>query len=264
MKLFLNGALMDAEAAAVSPMDRGFTLADGLFETLAVRDGRILRLDAHLDRLARGAAVLGLPLPARDGLATALKAVRAENALAAGSLRLTVTRGCGPRGVLPPPEPRPTVLVTAAPAGPPLPPARLVTATVTRRNAASPLSRIKSLNYGDNILARQEAAARGTDDAVLLNTEGRIAETSIANLFAVIDGVLLTPPVRDGVLPGVMRAELLRAGAREAPLRPEDLARASEIVLTSALGLRSVAALDDRPLAATGAAERLRQIVEGA
>jgi branched-chain amino acid aminotransferase len=138
----------------------------------------------------------------------------------------------------------PSLLVTAGPAAAQAGPARLVLATVTRRNEWSPLARLKSLNYLDNILARQEAAACGADDAVLLNTAGRVAETSIANLFAVLDDALVTPPVADGALPGILRGLVIeRLGAVARPLDPEDLTRARAIVLTNSLGARPVASL---------------------
>lgn len=257
MKLHLNGALVEAAEARITPGDRGFTLGDGLFETLRVRDGAILRIEAHLSRLAHGAGVLGLPLAGLD-LAAALEQTRAANGLADAVLRLTVTRGEGPRGVLPPASPSPTVLVTAAPMAPPAPAARLVIATRTRRNERSPLAGVKSLNYLDNILARQEAAAAGADDAILLNTRDRVAETSIANLFAVIDGRLVTPPLADGALPGVMRAAVLALEGEERSLTADDLGRAEAIFLTSSLGLRPVAALAARPLADHAVLSRLK------
>ncbi len=263
MKLFLGSALVDEADASISPFDRGFTLGDGLFETLRVKGGKVLRMDVHLARLAAGADVLGMSLPAID-LAVALAQTAEANGLSEGVLRLTLTRGTGPRGVLPPAEPKPTLVITAAPLSPPLPAARLVIGQATRRNDRSPLAQVKSLNYLDGILARQEAARRGADDAVILNTRDGVAETSIANLFAVIDGALVTPPLSEGVLPGIMRAQVLAAGATERPLTVDDLASADEILLTSALGIRSVATLKGRALRSTAAADRLRGLIEGA
>ncbi len=258
MTVWLNGALVPTDAARIAPGDRGFTLGDGLFETLAARGGSITRLPAHLARLAAGAQVLGLEVPAFD-LTTIAAALLQAHQLDDGILRLTLTRGEGVRGVLPPPHPIPTLLVTLAPIAAPAAPARLVVAQGTRRNEHSPLSRIKSLNYLDNILARQEAHRRGADDALLLNTQGRIAESTIANVFLVCDGDLVTPPLSDGALPGVMRAEVLARGAREAPVMPEDLEAADEIFLTSSLGLRSVREIEGRALPSCAAAEALRR-----
>lgn len=258
MMVWLDGGLIAAEAARIAPSDRGFTLGDGLFETLAVHGGEMARLPAHLARLAAGARVLGLPVPPFD-LPQVATALLQANGLSDAVLRLTLTRGTGPRGVLPPAQPSPTLLVTAAPMAAPAGPARLVVATVTRRNEHSPLSRIKSLNYLDNILARQEAQARGADDALLLNTQGRVAESTIANVFLVLEGALVTPPLSEGALPGVMRAEILARGAAERPIAVDDLAAASEVFLTSSLGVRSVRKVAGRALPSQAVAERLRQ-----
>lgn len=258
MILWLNGALVEQAAARVAPDDRGFTLGDGLFETVRAKNGALWHLHAHLARLAAGARVLGLPLPQVDFKAAALTVLE-KNGLSDGVVRITLSRGSGPRGVLPPAEPHPTVLITAAPSPPPAAPARLIVARVTRRNELSPLHAVKSLNYLDNILARQEAAAQGADDALLLNTRGRVAESTIANLFVVIGNMLLTPPVCEGALPGIMRAEVLREHGSEANLSEEDLAQAQEIFLTSSLGIRSVSHLEGRELPANyPVAERLR------
>ncbi|MGE4372954.1 MAG: aminotransferase class IV [Xanthobacter sp.] len=256
MKSFFNGALLDADAVHLQPGDRGFTLGDGLFETIRIRAGRIQRLTAHLSRLVRGAQVLDIAMPAYN-LASALEKVRSANTLDNGVLRLTLTRGPGPRGVLPPAVPEPTLLITAAPM-PPLPrPARLIVATTTRRNEFSPLCGVKSLNYLDNILARQEAAKLGADDALLLNTRGCVAESSIANIFAVMEGRLVTPPVSDGALPGVMRAAMMGQGTREKSLTPDDLMGAEELFLTSSLGIRPVTALGKRSFTHFTVAEHL-------
>lgn len=248
--LCLNGTLVDAGAARIDPSDRGFTLGDGLFETIAVKSGAPRRLDAHLARLHDGAAMLDLPLPWTDAqLAQWIAATASANALADAVVRLTVSRGPGPRGVLPPPAPTPTLVIAAAPLPDTSAAVALITATRTRRNQHSPLARIKSLNYLDNVIARAEAAAAGADDALILNTDGRVAETSIANIFALIGGRLVTPPVADGALPGVMRAEVMRlARAAERSLAADDLRAASEVFLTSALGLRAVVALDGQAI----------------
>jgi branched-chain amino acid aminotransferase len=249
---WLNGQLLAAETARIDPSDRGFTLGDGLFETIRVRDGAAVWLDRHLARLAEGSAVLGIP--ARfdaAALAQACAAVIAAEGIEAGVLRLTVSRGAGPRGVLPPAAPSPTVLIAGHAGLPPQTSVALVIAHGTCRNQASPLSRVKSLNYLDAVLARREAAERGADDAVMLNTAGRVAETSIANLFARIDSAWVTPPVAEGALPGIMRAEVLaRLRAVERPLAVADLQRAEALLLTNALSIRAVARLEEADLSA--------------
>src|SRR5262249_38735570 len=142
----------------------------------------------------------------------------------------------------------PTLLISTAgwPGSPP--PARCVIATVTRRNQRSPLARIKSLSYLDNILALQEAAARGANEAILLNTQGKGAEATVSNLFIVREGRIFTPPIEDGALPGVMRGAVLAAyPCTEQSLTPEDIAAADGVFLTNSLGIRTVASLDGRP-----------------
>ncbi len=247
MKVWLNGGLVDAEAARIRPDDRGFTLADGLFETMALRDGAICRQDAHLARLRAACEILGLTLPLSDGaLWAALAETVAANGLSDATLRLTVTRGPAPRGLRPPEAPEPTVLIAAAEWPPGSPdPVTAVIARDTRRNEHSPLARVKSMNYGDGILAAREAAGRGADDALLLNTAGNLAEATAANLFAVIGTQTVTPPVRDGALPGVMRAVVMaELGAAERSLPPAALEAAREVFLTSASGIRPVVRID--------------------
>jgi branched-chain amino acid aminotransferase len=263
MMLWLNDRLLPEDEAAILPSDRGFLLADGLFETIRVTANAPAHLLRHLVRLRVGAAILALLLPwSDDELAGALAAVIAANQHV-GSLRLTATRGSGPRGVLPPATATPTLLITAAPLAPPSAPARPVIARGTCRNERSPLARIKSLGYGDGILARQEAARAGADDALLLNTRGTIAEATAASLFLRRDGRWLTPPVADGALPGIARGLLLEAGfAQEHSVTEPDLGSAESAFLANSLGLRVVAELGDRALSIAAAdMARARSIV---
>lgn len=248
MICWLNGRLLPVAEAAIPVSDRGFLLGDGVYETIRVRAGAAQWLDRHLARLAYGLRVIALHHTADVG--AAVEAVIAANALTDGSLRVTVTRGPGPRGLAPPPEPQATTLVTAFAPAPPLPPARLVIARRTRRNALSPLAGVKSTNCLDGIIARQEAARAGADDALLLDTRERVSEATAANVFALIDGALLTPPPEDGALPGITRARILEREGREATLTADDIRRADEIFLTSSLGIRAVSAIDGRPLPA--------------
>jgi branched-chain amino acid aminotransferase len=246
MKLWLNGRLIAPESARLDPSDRGFTLGDGRFETIRYENGRAVRLDRHLARLRQAAAFLAIPLDWSDRqIEAGIDAVVAAANLAAAAIRITLSRGPAPRGLLPPAAPEPTLAITAAPLAPPAPPARIVIATVTCRNEASPLSRLKTLNYLDNILARREALVRGADDAILLNTRGEVAEASVANVFILEDGVLRTPPIDDGALPGIARGVLIeRCGVVETTLRPADLLSAQVVLLSNSLGLRLVMSID--------------------
>lgn len=250
MRVCLNGTLVEESAARIAPDDRGFLLGDGLFETIAVKRGQARRMAAHLERLRTDAHIIGLALPWPDtSLAAWIEKTARDNDLPDAAVRLTVSRGPGPRGIAPPAETQPTLLMTAAPLPDFSDPVRVVISSITRRNERSPLSRVKNLNYLDNIVARQDAAKNGADDAILLNTQGNVAESTVANIFALIDGAIVTPPITDGALPGVMRADVLKlARGEERSLTPEQLKKSGEVFLSSALGLRCVVAIDGAPV----------------
>ncbi len=246
MRPWLNGTIRGGSADCIAADDRGFTLGDGVFETLRVLGGRPLRTEAHLRRLREGAAVLGIPVDQNnDALAQAMALTLAANDIHDGSLRLTLSRGPAPRGLATPGAVRPTLLMMAAPAVPQSGPAHVVVATATRRNERSVSSRIKSLSYLDNVLARREAELAGADDAILLNTQGRVAEATAATLVLLQDGVLLTPTVADGALPGIVRGVLIGEGMlRAAPVSERALRRAEAAFLCNSLGTRCIASLD--------------------
>ena len=251
MKVFWGGQLVAASKARVDVVDRGLTLGDGLFETIAVRDGRAARLHAHLIRLRDGADIIGLKVPLGDQeLGAAFQDVIEANAIDEGVLRLTLTRGPAPRGLWSPVPAQPTLLITGASQDlTAQEPVTAVIATTTRRNEHSPLSGIKSTSCLDGILAAREAAKRGANDALLLNAAGNLAEATAANLFVVIAGGAVTPPVDDGAMPGVMRADVFRVlSATERTLGPADLSSVSEAFLTNSLGIRPLTAVDGEPI----------------
>jgi branched-chain amino acid aminotransferase len=260
--LWVNGKLLPVGEAVLDPLDRGFTLGDGLFETMRVKGGTVLRLERHLSRLRTGAAVLGLPpLPEDEDMTGAIARTLAANGLTDAAVRLTISRGIPKhRGLLPEPESSPTLVAHIKPfTGYP---AELydrgVRAVISgiRRNEHSPLARVKSLNYLDNVLARYEAETRGADDALLLNTAGDLACASAANLFLLLDGTLVTPSVTSGALPGTVRelltAELApRVGLEvvERTVRPQELRAAEEAFLTNALmGIVPLIEVDAMPI----------------
>lgn len=257
MKVWLNGRLYPAHEARIDPRDRGFLLSDGVFETLLARGGGIVGLSEHLARMREGATLLGIPVSLGNAsIEAAARATLAANSLENedAALRITLTRGTGLRGLLPPESPNPTLLITAARVG--TAPASLAAAiSAHRRNEHSPSVRIKSLNYLDNILARQEATAKGAYEALLLNTAGALAGASAANLFLVEEGKLVTPGVRQGALPGITRATVIKLArkrgipVREAKVEPQRLFTAAEAILTNSLiGLRPLVAVDGRPI----------------
>jgi branched-chain amino acid aminotransferase len=162
------------------------------------------------------------------------------------ALRITLSRGhAGVRGYQPPPDPEPTLMIVGTPYVRPGGPLSAVTASF-RIHADSPLARHKTLSAMEKVLAKTEAQRAGCDEALLLNTAGRVAEGAAANLFIVRQGLWLTPPLADGCLPGVMRQRVLAlSGGIEWPLTPGDLFHCDGVYLTSALqGCLPLAALD--------------------
>lgn len=229
--------------------DRGLLLGDGLFETLLAVDGEPAHLAAHLDRMAAGCAALALPFDRDEAERRVRDIVPAEGRFA---VRLTLTAGSGGRGLDRPSVPLPRLFATAAPSTAPEVPATAVLAT-TRRNEGSPASRLKTLSYLDNVLARREAAGA---EALMLNTAGQVACAAAANLFWVRDGRLLTPSLDCGVLEGIMRGVVI-ARARSRGIVVEEvhadraaLDGAEGLFLTNSLiGVRAVSMLDGRPVA---------------
>ncbi len=260
--LWVNGKVLPVGEAALDPRDRGLTLGDGLFETMRVRGGAVLRIERHLSRLRAGVAVLGLsPLPEDEDLSDAITRTLAANGLTEATVRLTISRGVpNRRGLLPEPESKPSLVIHAEPfVGYPAElhnrGARAVISGIPR-NEHSPLARVKSLNYLDNVLARREAEARGVDDALLLNTAGHLVCASAANLFLVFDDALVTPSVASGALPGTLRelvttelAPQVGVDVVKRVVRPEELHAASEGFLTSALlGIMPLTEVDGLPI----------------
>ena len=265
-----NGALREGATVTLEAGDRGLLLGDGLFETVAVFNRRPFRLADHWDRMSAAAARLGIRLD-RAELDKAVAALVAASADDHAVVRVTVTRGAGPRGLAPAPEAVPTVLATLAPWRPGMAFRSVTLATsAVRRNTGSPLSRIKSLGYLDNVLALREALDLGADDALLLNEAGSVACASAANVFAVSGSRLLTPPIADGVLPGITRAlvQSLASGCgltvAEVSLTPEDLHGADSVFLTNSVRLLDrVRRLDgtDLPERGSGVAEALSRAI---
>jgi branched-chain amino acid aminotransferase len=249
--VWLNGALVAAQEAALPIADRGFTLGDGLFETLRLQNGEVQDVPAHYARLAAGASLLRLALPFdATAMGAMLAQTAAANGLKEGGLRLTLTRGPGPRGLLPPEPPCPTILITGF-AVKPATGVRAVIARNVARDEASPLARVKTLNYLPNILARLEAQERGAEEAILLNRAGRVACATIGNILVRRGATWLTPPVSDGALPGIRRARLLTAGlVTEAPIDPDTLHNATALCISNVLALRPVLALEGAALPA--------------
>lgn len=231
--------------------DRGFLLGDGLFETVLFKAGAPVLWEAHMARLARGCAAIGLPPPDAGRLRAEADRALAERGLedARAAVRLTWTAGSGGRG-LPRPEPLAPRLVVSAAASPrPEAPVTVAVSTI-RRNAHSPSARLKTLSYLDNVLARREALAAGAEEALLLDTAGHAACATAANLFWIADGRLYTPSLDCGVLDGVVRGQVIAAApVEEVRAGLDAVLEAEAAFLTSSLiGLRTIEVLGGRRL----------------
>ena len=245
--------------------DRGFLLGDGLFETMLALDGAVPLIDAHLDRMAAGCVTLGLP--PLDRSSARVLCLEAAPAQGRAAVRLTLTAGSGGRGLERPEVSAPRLLATAAPAAPVLTPACLVIAR-TCRNEGSPASRLKTLAYLDNVLARAEARAAGADEAVMLNNAGHLACAAAANLFWIEKDRLLTPALTCGVLAGITRERVLAAArglgvvVEEAVADAARLNAAQGVFLTNSLiGVRPVSRLGARALEPHALTRRLGEAV---
>lgn len=272
MIVWINGELMDEKDVRIAPSDRGFLLGDGLFETLLARQGRLAFLDAHVVRLSAGGNILGIPMPTSTRhLAIACEMLLEANDLThapRAALRITLTRGPGPRGLLPPENPTPTLMISASASPPPAVAQSAILAT-PRRNALSPVSRLKALPYLDNLLAREEARSRGAGEALMLDTSGHLACASVANIFLWEGDRLVTPAEECGILPGITRAAVLELAERmkievvEDMIAPQRLARVSGAFLTNSLiGLMPLSQIDGREISGHRLTGRLQAAYE--
>jgi branched-chain amino acid aminotransferase len=249
-RVWLNTKLIKGKLP-MSSHDRGMTLGDGLFETLAVRDGVALWRFEHTERMRAAADATGIPFPETE-IENGIDAL-SYKAKGYHVLRLTLTRGEGGRGLAGEIK-KPTLIGTLDPFDGQLrfQPVKLITSAI-RRNLHSPGSHMKTLSYMDNVLAAREAAAADADDALMLNSAGRVACSTVANIFAEKDGALITPALAEGILPGVMRAAVIRAAkqrgiqVKEKQVKPADAASADGFFLTNSLRfIRPVAMLDGK------------------
>lgn len=212
--VYINGKIVARDRAVVPALDRGLLYGYGLFETMRSYGGRVFCLDRHLDRLMKSAKTLGIAdaidiAALEAGIADTLKA----NSLADARIRLTVTAGEGERALGMPASGKLTTIIVVEELAQPSRDAQskgLRASIVSiRRNSKSPLCRMKTLGYLENMLAREEAVKAGSDEAVLLNEAGFVAECSASNIFIVERGKLVAPPIDAGILEGVTRGVVI-------------------------------------------------------
>jgi branched-chain amino acid aminotransferase group I len=243
--VYYNGDFLPADKVAISPFNRGLLYGDGVFETLRAYGGRVFRLERHLKRMHEGLQVLRIvPDWEVHVIEQSINELIKLNNLSDTALRISVFRGDG-EGPDSSDGLRASILISAKPLNKYRAQdyetgfsAHLVS---MRRSSYSPLSRIKSLNYLDNILARLEAREHNAQEALLLNTLGWVAEGATSNVFIIKDKKLITPPADAGILPGITRAAVLEIAGnldiktQEKTFSPEELLRADESFLTNSL-----------------------------
>ena len=239
-----------AEHAQVGADDRGLNYGDGVFETLRIHAGRTVWWDAHWQRLARGAAVLGIAVPEPEAVRAACAPLLAQPS--DGVLKLLLTRGAGGRGYAPPESTQPMLLVSRHALPLPWPAAGGRVRWASLRLGIQPaLAGIKHCNRLEQILARRECSGPDIHEAVLCDALGAPTSACAGNLFVLRDGAWLTPLIDRAGVAGICRQWLLTQGmAREQRLRVADVEQADAIFLCNAVrGILPVRALGARQFA---------------
>lgn len=244
MKIYIDGKYYEEGKAKISVFDHGLLYGDGIFEGIRAYNGRVFKLKEHIDRLFCSAKAILLTIPMEHSeVMQAVVATCRRNKIRDGYIRLVVTRGVGTLGLNPNTCKRPSIIVIAGKIQlyPPEYYQRgLEIITVpTVRNLHSALNpAIKSLNYLNNILAKIEANNGGCEEAVMLNSEGFVAECTGDNLFILKGDQLITPPLTAGALYGITRGVVIEMGraagmsVAESNLTRYDLFNADECFLT--------------------------------
>lgn len=254
---YVNGEYVDLERASVSIFDHGFLYGDGVFEGMRVFDGGLFRARDHLARLERSARTIGLRLPvAADALLEIIGEVVRRSGLRDAHVRPIVTRGFGGPGLDPRQCSQPGLIVSAYDFPPFLgaDPIRLFTSAIVRKAPRSIGAHVKSLNYLDAIVAKQQAGELGVHDAVMLDSLGAVAECTGANLFLIAGERLVTPTTR-AALPGITRRTVLEIAAEhgidveERDVWPMELHCADGAFVTgSGAGIVPIGSFDGRPV----------------
>jgi branched-subunit amino acid aminotransferase/4-amino-4-deoxychorismate lyase len=241
--VWLDGAFVPAADATVGIADPAIQSGLGVFETIAVRDGRPLDLAEHLERLAHGALRMAVDLPVREALDTAARQVAREIQGSHGWVKIVAVRGG-----------RTTAFggrMDAEEEG------RSVGAVLLpwRQNAHDAIAGLKTISYASHVLGLEEARRRGADEGIWLNTRGHVAEGCTSTVFVVTRRRVFTPGLSDGILPGIVRGFVLRAAKQlgivvhEGKVRLRRLETADEAFLTSSLrGVRPLVRFDGHPV----------------
>jgi len=242
--IYINGKFYAEENAKISVFDHGLLYGDGVFEGIRFYNGRVFKLDEHLERLEDSARAICLTIPlSRQEMTEALLETIRQNKMHDGYIRLVVTRGIGDLGLNPKLCKEPTVVIIASPIT--LYPPELyqkgldVITCATRRVSPSTMSpAVKSLNYLNNIMAKIEANQANAGEGLMLNEQGYVAECTADNIFVIKRGEIFTPPISAGALRGITRGVVFDIAAElglkisEPDLTRYDIYTADECFLT--------------------------------
>ncbi|MGA1193966.1 MAG: branched-chain-amino-acid transaminase [Kiritimatiellia bacterium] len=261
MHIYLNGKIVPEKEAVVSVFDHGLLYGDGVFEGIRTYHGKVFRLEDHIDRLYRSAAVIALSIPiSKEEMAKAVVETCKANDCMNGYIRLIITRGVGGLGLNPYLCKEPQVIIIAGAIQ--LYPKELyekgmavVTVGTVRNQVEAINPRIKSLNYLNNVMAKIEAINAGVMECIMMNPQGFVAEASGDNIFVIRGKQLLTPPVWCGALEGITRQVVMELApscgltVKEDVLTRYDLFTADEMFLTgTAAEIISVTNVDRRTI----------------
>ena len=258
IRVWVNGDLYDSDTPAISAIDHGITVGDGVFETCKIVDGQAFALRRHKERMARSAAGLGLPEPDFAILDKGIDAVLGlGEPMPFGRLRFTLTAGRGPLGSDRFDSPL-TYVVTAGEMAPPRGPGGLCV-TPWSRNERSPVAGLKTTSYAENVVGLAFAHERGATEAIFANSRGDLCEGTASNVFVGLGGRLHTPPLSSGALGGITRAltiEWCRAAGIdivEDTMPLGVLRTCDEVFITSSLrDVYPIDRIDDRTLPPPG------------
>jgi len=264
--IWLNGVLVPPEHATISVLDRGLLSGHGLFETLRSYNGEPWAMADHYARLKTGAEWIDLHLPDEAHVAEALRDTVHSNELTDAGVRVTITAGAGPVDAQSDADQGTNMFVLAWPLRDYTALHRDGARVVTFREGARSLAQVKSISYAMSVAGRVYARRAGADDALFTADDGRVLEATGSNLFACTGERLTTPPLDEGILPGVTRHHVIEVAkeigfdVEEAPVTVDDLSRADEVVLTSSLReVYRAQSVDGVSLGDAGVAVRLRE-----
>lgn len=248
-----NGELI-SDTERVFSIDSRIRYGDGVFDTLLIDQAKPSHINAHFDRLTRHAAILHLTLRMTfDEYSRAVQNLIQECSIDAEkryALNSWVIRGAAQRGLMPAGDAAPQIILKLTQAPQQFADIHAHIVTSVKRNEGSPLSRVKSCNYGDNILAIQEAAEHDCNEAIMMNNAGHVTCTSIGNIYCIEGENIITPPLSDGVIDGTIRKILIeRYGAIEKSINLEMLQKSESIFMSNSLrGIQFFKSLNGRAL----------------